>query len=82
MSEYKSKKNTRWGLTLKGEDCYFSTKQMTIKMGKNLIKVEHNIKMFEEYELWDISHRKPILIDKKRFDRTILIQDQFVVNQP
>ena len=74
MLEAKTKTMTRWGLTIKGCDVFFPTKETAIKIGKLTLKMNSETKMFEEYRLWDISYGAPRLLDEKRFDRTILIQ--------
>ena len=74
MLEAKTKTITRWGLTIKGCDVFFPTKETAIKIGKLTLKMNSETKMFEEYRLWDISYGTPRLLDEKRFDRTILIQ--------
>lgn len=53
---------------------YFPKKGTAIKIGKLLLKMNPETKMFEEYRLWDISNGDPRLIDEQRIDRTILIQ--------
>jgi len=73
MFETKANTITRWGLTIRGSDVYFPTKEMAIKIGKMTLKMNPETKMFEEYRLWDRTFRKPKLIDEQRFDRTILI---------
>lgn len=76
MLESKTKKITRWGLTIKGSDVFFPTKETAIKIGKMTLKTSPDVVFFEEYILFDLPPGKPqILIDKQRFDRTILIKD-------
>lgn len=75
MFEAKTKTITRWGLTIRGSDVYFPKKETAIKIGRLSLKMNPETKMFEEYWLWDISYGAPRLIDEKRFDRTILIQN-------
>lgn len=74
MFEPKTKELTRWGLTIDGSDVYFPKKETAIKIGKMTLKMNPETKMFEEYRLWDLTSGAPKLIDKQRFDRTILIQ--------
>ena len=73
MFEMKIHTVRKYGLTINDEDVYFSSKGKAIEAGKISIKLNPNTKLFEEYKLWDITHDKPCLIDKQRFDRTILI---------
>lgn len=76
MFETKQKYIVRWGLTIQGSDVYFSTKGKAIRIGKMTLKADREVKMFEEYRLWDLTPgRHPTILDEKRFDRTILIQD-------
>lgn len=73
----KQKYIVRWGLTIKESDVYFPTKEKAIKIGKMALKTDRGVKMFEEYRLWDLTpSRHPTILDEKRFDRTILIQDK------
>ena len=67
MFEMKIHTVRKYGLTINDEDVYFSSKGKAIEAGKISIKLNPNTK------LWDITHGKPCLIDKQRFDRTILI---------
>lgn len=76
MLESKTKTITRWGLTIKDCDVFFPTKETAIKIGKMALKTNPDVVFFEEYRLFDLPPGKPqILIDKQRFDRTILIKD-------
>lgn len=76
MLESKTKTITRWGLTIKGCDVFFPTKETAIKIGKMALKTNPGVVFFEEYRLFDLPPGKPqVLIDKQRFDRTILIKD-------
>lgn len=75
MFELKTKAVTRWGLNIKGCDVFFPTKETAIRIGKMSLRMNLDIKFFEEYRLFDLPPGKaPILIDEQRFDRTILIQ--------
>lgn len=74
MFELKTKQITRWGIFIHGEEIYFNTKRKALKYGKASYQLFPDIRLFEEYRLFDISHAKPILIDKQKFDRTILIR--------
>lgn len=74
MFELKTKQITRWGLSIHGEEIYFNTKRKALKYGRESYRLFPNIRLFEEYRLFDISRTKPVLIDEQRFDRTILIR--------
>lgn len=74
MFELKTKQITRWGISIHGEDIYFNTKQKAIEYGRESYRSFPDIRLFEEYRLFDISHAKSVLIDEQRFDRTILIR--------
>lgn len=75
MFETKQQYIVRWGLTIRGSDVYFPTKEKAIRIGKMALRTEPGTKMFEEYRLWDLTPSEhPTILDEKRFDRTILIQ--------
>jgi len=75
MFEPKNKTITRYGLTIRGTDVYFSKKETAISIGKLSLIMNPETKMFEEYRLWDVTRsRRPKLIDEQRFDRTILLK--------
>lgn len=75
MFEAKTKTITRWGLTIKGCDVFFPTKETAIRIGKMSFRIDPDIKFFEEYRLFSMPPGKPpIPIDEQRFDRTILIK--------
>lgn len=74
MFEVKTKSITRWGLTMQGSDVYFPKKETAIRIGRLILKMNPETKMFEEYRLWDLTSGVPQLIDEQRFDRTILVQ--------
>lgn len=75
MFELKIKSINRWGLTIKGSDVYFPYKKTAIRIGRLAKRINPKTRMFEEYRLWDISHVTPLLLDEKRFDRTILLNN-------
>lgn len=76
MLEAKTKTITRWGLNIKGCDVFFPTKETAIRIGRMSLRMNPDIKFFEEYRLFSMPPGKPsVLIDEQRFDRTILIQD-------
>lgn len=76
MFEAKTKTITRWGLTIKGCDVFFPKKETAISIGKMSLRMNPDIKFFEEYRLFSMPPGKPpVLIDEQRFDRTILIQE-------
>ena len=75
MLDAKTKTITRWGLTIKGRDVFLGKKETAISIGKMSLRMNPDIKFFEEYRLFSMPPGKPpILIDEQRFDRTILIQ--------
>ena len=70
----KTKSITKFYVVIDGKETAFRTKETAIKVGKMAIKVNEDVKLIEEYLLWDIVPGVPAqLIDKQRFDRTILI---------
>lgn len=76
MFETKKKYIVRWGLTIRGSDVYFPTKETAIRIGKITLRTNPETIMFEEYRLWDLTPGKhPVILDEKRFDRTTLIQE-------
>lgn len=75
MLKAKNKTVTKYYVSIDGKDTAFNTKSTAIKVGKMAIKVNRDVKLIEEYLLWAITPGyPPKLIDKQRFDRTILIQ--------
>ncbi|NDV63899.1 hypothetical protein [Bacteroides sp. 224] len=74
MVSSKTKTITKFYVSIGGKEVAFRTKETAIKVGKMALKTNSDIKLIEEYLLWDITPGIPAqLIDKQRFDRTILI---------
>lgn len=68
---------TTYSVVVDGKPTSFSTKSMAIKLGKMAKRINKDVKLIEEYRLWDIQPGIPAkLVDHQVFDRTILITDE------
>ncbi len=75
MFEPKIKENRRWYLVFDDTKIRFQTKNLAIFIGKVAYERGYNVRLIEEYDLFDYtaSQNKGKHIDHQEFDRTILI---------
>lgn len=64
----------RFYISISGNATYFRTKELAIKIGKMAKMNNAEVRLMEEYILWDVMPGIPAkLIDKQVFDRTNLL---------
>lgn len=76
VAKDKTKTIRRWHLLIAGEKIPFRTKGLAVSVGKAARDLGHDIRLIEEYDLWDRggeTRSDLVLLDHQEFDRTFLI---------